>query len=82
MGPSHRSAVRTLLIANSQGKFAILKDYAVILPDAVLPDGAVVPSYTVWGGNPARLVDTLPETYQETVEERCKSYYARFRATQ
>ncbi|EKD05682.1 hypothetical protein A1Q2_00018 [Trichosporon asahii var. asahii CBS 8904] len=60
--------------AHLQGKFAILKDYAVILPDAVLPDGAVVPSYTVWGGNPARLVDTLPETYQETVEERsCQS---------
>jgi dynactin-5 len=35
---------------------------------------------TVWGGNPARMLSSLPETYQETIEERCKSYYQRFRA--
>jgi len=36
---------------------------------------------TVWGGNPARIVDTLPETYLETIEDKCKNYYARFRST-
>ncbi|RSH86742.1 uncharacterized protein EHS24_005013 [Apiotrichum porosum] len=62
------------------GKFCIIKDLVQILPDSVLPDGAIVPSMTVWGGNPARMLSSLPETYQETIEERCKSYYQRFRA--
>lgn len=62
-----------------QGKFAIIKDLARILPDAVLPDGAIVPSMTIWGGNPARIVGMLPETYQENIEEACKAYYQRFR---
>ncbi|KAL1411584.1 Dynactin subunit 5 [Vanrija pseudolonga] len=62
------------------GKFVIIKDLALILPDAVLPDGTVVPSMTIWGGNPARIVGTLPETYQETIEEKCKGYYQRFRS--
>ncbi|KAL7421624.1 hypothetical protein Q5752_003393 [Cryptotrichosporon argae] len=61
------------------GKFAILKDLARVLPNSVLPDGAVVPPLTVWGGNPARLVGALPETWQETVEARCKGFYGRFR---
>jgi hypothetical protein len=69
------------LALTPQGKFAIIKDLAQILPDAVLPDGAIVPSMTVWGGNPARIVDTLPETYQETIEDKCKNYYSRFRST-
>ncbi|WWC62063.1 uncharacterized protein I303_104652 [Kwoniella dejecticola CBS 10117] len=63
------------------GKFVITKDLAVILPNTVLPEGTVVPSMSVWGGNPGKLVDTLPETYQETMEAKCKSYYQRFRAS-
>ncbi|OWZ60090.1 dynactin 5 [Cryptococcus neoformans c45] len=61
------------------GKFVVIKDLAVILPNTVLPEGTVVASMSVWGGNPGRMVDTLPETYQETMEARCKSYYQRFR---
>ena len=38
--------------AEEQGKFAIIKDLAVIRPGTVLPEGAVVPSLTVWEGNP------------------------------
>ncbi|WWD17222.1 hypothetical protein CI109_101660 [Kwoniella shandongensis] len=61
------------------GKFVIIKDLAVILPNTVLPEGTVVPSMSVWSGNPGRIVDTLPETYQETMEAKCKNYYQRFR---
>ncbi|ODN82006.1 hypothetical protein L202_02333 [Cryptococcus amylolentus CBS 6039] len=61
------------------GKFVVIKDLAVILPGTVLPEGTVVASMSVWGGNPGRIVDTLPETYQETMEARCKNYYQRFR---
>jgi hypothetical protein len=32
----------------------IIKDLAVILPDAVLPEGTVVPSFSVWSGNPGQ----------------------------
>lgn len=35
-----------------QGKFTIIKDLAVIRPGTVLPEGAIVPSMTVWEGNP------------------------------
>ncbi|BEI86612.1 hypothetical protein CcaverHIS002_0608990 [Cutaneotrichosporon cavernicola] len=64
------------------GKFTVIKDCARILPDSVVADGTVIPSLTVWGGNPAKLVNTLPETYQETIEEKCKSYYRNFRAAE
>jgi hypothetical protein len=37
---------------DSKGKFVIIKDLAVILPDTVLPEGTVVPSFSVWSGNP------------------------------
>jgi len=40
-----------------KGKFAIIKDLAVIRPGTVLPEGAVVPSLTVWEGNPGELDD-------------------------
>jgi hypothetical protein len=32
----------------------IIKDLAVILPDTVLPEGTVVPSFSVWSGNPGQ----------------------------
>ncbi|KAI9639714.1 trimeric LpxA-like protein [Dioszegia hungarica] len=61
------------------GQFVIIKDLAVIRPGTVLADATVVSSMSVWEGNPGRLVDTLPETYQETVEASCRSLYQRFR---
>ncbi|GMK57882.1 hypothetical protein CspeluHIS016_0407160 [Cutaneotrichosporon spelunceum] len=64
------------------GKFTVIKDCARILPDSVVADGTVIPSLTVWGGNPAKLISTLPETYQETIEEKCKNYYRNFRAAE
>ncbi|WWC89217.1 uncharacterized protein L201_004135 [Kwoniella dendrophila CBS 6074] len=62
------------------GKFVIIKDLAIILPDTVLPEGTIVPPMSIWGGNPGKLVDTLPETYQETMESKCKNYYLRFKS--
>ena len=35
-----------------KGKFVIIKDLAVILPGTVLSEATVVPSMSVWGGNP------------------------------
>lgn len=35
-----------------KGKFVIIKDLAVIRPGTVLPEATVVPSYTIWEGNP------------------------------
>jgi len=61
------------------GKFVIIKDLVVVLPGTVVPDGTVIASFSVWGGNPGHLVETLPETYQDTVEAKCKSLYQRFR---
>ncbi|RSH87281.1 hypothetical protein EHS25_003190 [Saitozyma podzolica] len=63
-----------------RGKFVIIKDLAVIRPGTVIPEATVVPSMSIWEGNPGRIVGTLPETYQDTVEARCKSIYQRFRA--
>lgn len=73
---------RTKTMADAKGKFAVIKDCARILSDSVVADGTVIPSLTVWGGNPARLISTLPETFQETMEEKCKRYYGNFRAAE
>jgi len=37
----------------------IIKDLAVILPDTVLPEGTVVPSFSVWSGNPGQFSSLL-----------------------
>jgi carbonic anhydrase/acetyltransferase-like protein (isoleucine patch superfamily) len=37
-----------------QGKFVIIKDLAVIMPGTVLPEGTVVPSFSIWAGNPGK----------------------------
>ncbi len=38
------------------GKHVILKDCVKVLPDCVVPPGMVVPSQTVIGGRPGRIV--------------------------
>jgi dynactin-5 len=45
------------------GTMAILKDYAYVLDDAVVPPGMVVPSWCVVGGRPARIVGEVGEGY-------------------
>ncbi|KAI8915434.1 dynactin subunit P25 [Powellomyces hirtus] len=57
------------------GRFAIIKDCCRILDGAVVPPNTVVPSFSVFGGNPARLVDELPESIQEVYETQTKEFY-------
>lgn len=45
------------------GSMAILKDYVVVLDNAVVPAGMVVPSFCVVGGQPARVVGEVGEGY-------------------
>lgn len=45
-------------LTGRQGQFVIVKDLAVIMPGTVLPEGTVVPSLTVWSGNPGRFAFT------------------------
>ncbi|KAI9851157.1 MAG: hypothetical protein M1838_004366 [Thelocarpon superellum] len=42
------------------GRFAILKDYVKVLDGSVVPPGMVVPSFSVVGGRPARVVGEVP----------------------
>lgn len=42
---------------------AIIKDYVLVLDGAVVPPGMVVPSWSVVGGRPARVVGELGEGY-------------------
>ncbi|GAO18474.1 uncharacterized protein UV8b_07285 [Ustilaginoidea virens] len=43
------------------GEFAIVKDYVRILDGAVVPPFMVIPSFSVVGGRPARVVGEVPE---------------------
>ncbi|KAI0473227.1 trimeric LpxA-like protein [Xylariaceae sp. FL0804] len=52
------------------GEFAILKDYVRVLDGAVVPPNAVVPSFSVVAGAPARVVGDVPEGAHEAFELR------------
>ena len=43
------------------GEFAIIKDCVKILDGSVVPPNMVIPSFSIVGGQPARLVGELPE---------------------
>ena len=43
------------------GKFAIVKDYVRILDGAVVPPNMVIPSFSVVGGRPARVIGEVRE---------------------
>ena len=61
------------------GRFAIIKDCARILDGSVVAPHTVIPSFSIYGGSPARLVGELPETFSECCEAKTKDYYQRFR---
>lgn len=63
----------------TQGRFTIIKDCAVILDNTVLAPGTVVPSMTVFGGSPGRVIQDLPESYPEIVEKAARDYYTNFK---
>ncbi|KAL2758281.1 hypothetical protein ACRALDRAFT_2100545 [Sodiomyces alcalophilus JCM 7366] len=52
------------------GEFAIIKDYVRVLDGAVIPANMVIPSFSVVGGRPARVVGEVPEGGHEAFELR------------
>ncbi|KAI9799767.1 MAG: Dynactin subunit 5 [Piccolia ochrophora] len=54
------------------GDFAILRDCVRVLEGCVVPAGMVVPSFSVVGGRPGRVVGEVPETGVEVLDLRGK----------
>ena len=52
------------------GEFAIIKDYVRILDGSIVPPNAVIPSFSVVAGKPARVIDEVPEGGHEKFELR------------
>ncbi|ROT35473.1 putative dynactin subunit 5 protein [Sodiomyces alkalinus F11] len=52
------------------GEFVIIKDYVRVLDGAVIPPNMVIPSFSIVGGQPARVVGEVPEGGHETFELR------------
>lgn len=52
------------------GEFAIIKDYVRILEGSVVPPNMVIPSFSIVGGRPARVVGEVPEGAHESFEMR------------
>jgi dynactin-5 len=52
------------------GKFVIIKDCVKVLEGSVIPQGTVIPSFSIVGGRPARVIDEMPETGQEMMDLR------------
>lgn len=61
------------------GRFTIIKDCARILDGSVVAPHTVIPPFSIYAGNPARLVGELPETFSESCEAKMKDFYQRFR---
>ncbi|KAI9014202.1 dynactin subunit P25 [Hyaloraphidium curvatum] len=61
------------------GRFVIIKDCVQILDDAVVPANAVIPPFSVYGGNPAQFLEELPESFPEAHEEFVTEYFEQFR---
>ncbi|WFD32614.1 nicotinate phosphoribosyltransferase [Malassezia sp. CBS 17886] len=57
------------------GRFAIIRNCAVVLAGSVLAPNTVVPSMCVFGGSPAKLVGRLPESFLEDCENESRRYY-------
>jgi len=57
------------------GRFAIIKECCQILDDSVIPSNTVVPPFSVFGGNPARFLGEVGESWEEVVEEFMREHY-------
>lgn len=55
------------------GKFAIIKDFVTVLPGTIVPAQMVIPSFSVVGGRPARVVGEVPEGGHEAFD--CRDRY-------
>ncbi|KAJ3237046.1 hypothetical protein HDU81_010049 [Chytriomyces hyalinus] len=60
------------------GRFAIIKDCAQILDNTVIAPNCIIPSFSVYGGNPGLLVEELPECWPQVMEKEAKLYYSIF----
>ncbi|KAK9359136.1 trimeric LpxA-like protein [Lipomyces starkeyi] len=63
------------------GKFAIIKDCVLVLDGTVIPSTACIPPFSVVAGNPAIVVDELPESSAEVFERRARQIHALHGAT-
>eukprot|EP00823_Brevimastigomonas_motovehiculus_P005950 TRINITY_DN463_c0_g2_i1.p1 TRINITY_DN463_c0_g2~~TRINITY_DN463_c0_g2_i1.p1 ORF type:complete len:252 (-),score=77.58 TRINITY_DN463_c0_g2_i1:58-813(-) len=62
-------------------KRCILSACCRVEDDSILAPGTVVPPFTVFSGNPARMMGRLPETYELTAREHAMEYYKYFLPT-
>ncbi|KAL6050313.1 Dynactin subunit 5 [Balamuthia mandrillaris] len=53
----------------------VLKDCCYIKEGSVLAPDTVVPPFTVYGGNPARFIEKLPECFQQMQQEIATANY-------
>ncbi|KAK9342886.1 trimeric LpxA-like protein [Lipomyces starkeyi] len=63
------------------GKFSIIKDCVLVLDGTVIPSTACIPPFAVVAGNPAIVVDELPESSAEVFERRARQIHALHGAT-
>lgn len=61
-----------------KGRDAVLKDHVVVLPDAVVAPGQMLTSFGVYGGQPAKWIEELPESAVELCQAFAKQTYMRF----
>ncbi|CRK39795.1 hypothetical protein BN1708_008021, partial [Verticillium longisporum] len=50
--------------------FAIIKDYVRVLEGSVVPPNMVIPSFSIVGGQPARVIGEVPEGGHDAFELR------------
>lgn len=52
----------------------------MIEDNAVVPSDTTLASFSRYSGNPATIVDDLPECMQDLMIDFCKGYYEHFKA--
>ena len=67
-----------VFVAAKKSHQCVLSSCCEILPDTILAPGTVVPPFSVYGGQPGRLVDSLPEGFIEAQALLVKSQYERY----
>ncbi|TRY68498.1 hypothetical protein TCAL_11279 [Tigriopus californicus] len=60
------------------GRRSVLKDCCMIEDNTVVPPETIVPTFSRYGGSPARKIGELPECAQDMMMEFTKSYYRNF----
>ncbi|KAL3318242.1 Dynactin subunit 5 [Cichlidogyrus casuarinus] len=60
------------------GRRCMLKDSCAILDNTVLPPETTVPAFSVFAGNPGRMVAELPECTAELMYDTAINYYRHF----